>query len=211
MFWDAFLQRFRPGRGWKPRAGGAGKKPPPGWFFLDKIFGGRKVTQMKSIVLLAFFIVLPSCLLADVISLTVSSTTSATVGHPGTSQIASSQMTIGTNVTAKILHLHEVTSGSGTFTGSGILTIQVNGLNFNYTETTINGAGENLPVVIGPATIIITSQVSDSITVGSATAQDNVLCTISTTQNSQCTTNQFTPKYWRCNPGRFWGACECHS
>ncbi len=32
--------------GW-PRAGGAGTPPRPGWFFLDKIFGGRKVQFVK--------------------------------------------------------------------------------------------------------------------------------------------------------------------
>lgn len=148
---------------------------------------------MKSIVVWAYLLVLPSCLLADVTSLTVSSTASATVGNPGTSQIISNQFEVQTNVTARILHLHEFTSGSGAYSGSGKLIIQVNGLNFNYTETAINNAGNNMPFVNGPATIIITSQVSDSITVGSATAQDNVLCTISTTQNSQCNTNQFTP------------------
>jgi len=32
--------------GW-PRAGGAGTPPRPGWFFLDKIFSGRKVKKVK--------------------------------------------------------------------------------------------------------------------------------------------------------------------
>ena len=30
-----------------PRAGCAGTPPLPGWFFLDKIFGGRKVKIVK--------------------------------------------------------------------------------------------------------------------------------------------------------------------
>jgi len=30
-----------------PRAGCAGTLPRPGWFFLDKIFGGRKVKFVK--------------------------------------------------------------------------------------------------------------------------------------------------------------------
>ena len=37
--------------GW-PRAGCAGTPPRPGWFFLDKIFGGRKVKAMKTILLI---------------------------------------------------------------------------------------------------------------------------------------------------------------
>ncbi len=130
---------------------------------------------------------------ADVVSLTVSSTASATVGNPGTSQIISNQIAIQTNVTAQILHLHEFTSGNGTYAGGGRLIIQVNGLNFNYTESAINSAGNNMPFVNGPAIIILTSQVSVSTTVGSANAQDNMICTISTGPNIQCNTNLFTP------------------
>jgi hypothetical protein len=56
------LQRFRPGRGWVPRAGCAGTPPRAGWSFLDKIFGGRngKSAVRRGIIVVLHFVEIKS-------------------------------------------------------------------------------------------------------------------------------------------------------
>ena len=124
---------------------------------------------MKYIAILVWVLFLPSRLHAGITTLTAS----ALSGQTNTTQLV-----IQANVTAKILHLNCAAN-----TGAG-LTIQVNSLNFTYTQASLNSAGNNMPIVAGPATIILSAGQN----FGSSTS----MCTISTESN-QCVTNQFTP------------------
>jgi len=95
------------------------------------------------------------------------------------------QIDIQTNVVAQILHLHQSINGAQ---GDGYLTIRANGLDFTYTEITLNSAGNNMPSVIGPATITLTAVIIIN-TVTQGTFRDNMICTISTTKPDQFTPN----------------------
>jgi hypothetical protein len=67
-------------------------------------------------------------------------------------------------------------------------------LNFTYTASALNAAGNNMPYIIGPATLTLTAQARVSSSQGfAATCQDNLICTISTNQPPQCNTNYFIP------------------
>ena len=159
---------------------------------------------MKYVVTLFCVFILSSQLNAGIFSIT--STVTSTVNTPNTSttQTNSTQIVIPTNVTAQILHLHQYstmyaapgTSG-GAGGGNGCLIIQVNNLNFWYTEVGISQIN-NQPFVVGPATITLIASAISS-TGGSAgspynwTAQDNMICTIETNLPTQCISNQFTP------------------
>jgi hypothetical protein len=96
---------------------------------------------------------------------------------------------IPTNVTAKILYATDYATenyGVGIATGTGYLTIQVNGLSFQSPANVVEGSGA---YIIGPATIILEAVESVENEGGVAiTGQDNALCTISTNQVNQSTT-----------------------
>lgn len=109
---------------------------------------------------------------ADIISLTATAPT-------GTS--ATNQIVIQTNQTAQILHLRDLS-------GQGQVTIIKDNANLTYTESRISSAGNNLPIVSGPATILVTA-----IQPSSFGGNDNILCTISVAQTTQIATNQFIP------------------
>jgi len=141
------------------------------------------------------FIFLPNYLRADTATLAISATASIPAGAYNGSASNSTQIVIQTNVAVKILHLYESSVGNGSsWSGHGNLTIQVNGFNFVYTEASLNGAGNNMPFIIGPATLILTAQAIVSSATGlAATCKDNIICTISTNQSVQCNTNYFIP------------------
>lgn len=119
-----------------------------------------------------------SRLQADTTTITVNATATTTaVQNSSVSSSNSTQIVIPTNVTAQILHLFDYPTGA--VGGRGYLMVRVNGLDFKYSSS---GA-----IIAGPATITLVSQGNV------VTGQDNMICTILTTQANQCATNQFTP------------------
>ena len=134
------------------------------------------------------FVVLSSRLHAGIVTLTASATaTSSAVGYGTTTQSNSTQIVIPTNVTAKILYATDYAtagySSTSTATGTGYLTIQVNGLSFQSPASVVEGSGA---YIIGPATITLAA-VEIIQNYGVVTGQDNALCTISTNQVNQST------------------------
>lgn len=127
---------------------------------------------MKIISALACLSILPICLHADLATLTAT----APQG-----QSSSNQFVIQTNQTVQILHLRDTSS-------SGQLMIQKDGLSFTYRESQLNSAGNNMPTLVGPATIIVTATQSPA-----SGWTGNILCTMSINQLNLCVTNQFTP------------------
>jgi hypothetical protein len=121
---------------------------------------------MKHFAIWMCVLFLQNQLRANIVTLTAS----ALAGQTNTTQFV-----VQTNVTAKILHLYN---------SPGSLAIQVNGLSFSYTQTSLNGAGNNMPIVTGPATIVLSA--------GQTGGPSASMCTISTESN-QCITNQYTP------------------
>ena len=149
---------------------------------------------------IGLFLIMPFRLLGGIATLTVGAAVNlASVGS--TSSSNSNQMVIPTNVVAQILHLHVNTAfaqtSGGSSTGNGSLTIQVNGLSFNYTESALNSAsngGNNMPIVVGPAIISISAQASVYNQYAQpGSSQVNVICAISTNQPVQCNTNYSIP------------------
>ena len=109
---------------------------------------------MKHFAIWMCVLFLQNQLRANIVTLTAS----ALAGQTNTTQFV-----VQTNVTAKILHLYN---------SPGSLAIQV------------NGAGNNMPIVTGPATIVLSA--------GQTGGPSASMCTISTESN-QCITNQYTP------------------
>ena len=137
------------------------------------------------------FSIFASRLHAGDFTLTVNATATTTaVQGSFVSSSNNTQVVIQTNVTAQILHLHDYPSGS--LGGSGYLFIQMNGLSFKYTESSMNTAN-NRPVVVGPATITLVATVSLASQGNVVTGQDNMICTISTNPPIQCPTSPFIP------------------
>lgn len=159
-----------------------------------------KFKKLLSVVLVSQSVLASTLCFGENVNLTVSATANLTgVGSMGS--INTNQIVIQTNVVAQVRHLHVSTAfvrtGNGTTSGSGTLTIQVNGLSFNYDEAALNSAsnsGNNMPIVVGPATISISAQagVYNTLAVQTGSAVANILCAISLTPN-QYDTNQFTP------------------
>ena len=144
---------------------------------------------------------LTTCLRAQNFTITTSATATSTTPGNISIQTNSTQIVIPENVTAQILHLHESVSGSATpnggFSGAGYLTIQVNNLNFKYTESTIS-ENNNQPVITGPALITLIASADAGVSInngstGNALAQDNMICSMRTNQPVQCNTNYFVP------------------
>jgi hypothetical protein len=106
---------------------------------------------------------------ADTVTLTVT----AAAG-----QTKRTQFLVPSNIVAQVVHLHDSPTS-----GSGWLTININGLDFKYTELGVNTSGKNIPLIMGPATITLTANNPN------AAGQDNILCTISTSEPSQFTPN----------------------
>jgi len=148
-------------------------------------------TKHRLAAVLLSLLILPSHLHAGNFTLVTSATATTTAVQNSTvSASNSTQVVIATNVTAQILHINDTGTGSGSTVGH--LMIQVNGLNFRYTETDLKDPN-NRPTIVGPATITLTAYVSIISQGNVVTGQNNMLCTISTNQVSQSDTGQFTP------------------
>jgi hypothetical protein len=146
---------------------------------------------MKYAIACFCLLIFVSSLHADTTTLTVSCTATTTaIQNSQASSSNSTQIVIQTNVTAQILHLHEYQFGSSG--GFGYLMVQVNGLNFRYSESSMSTVN-NRPVIIGPATITLIAIENLTSQGNVVTGQDNMICTILTTPENPCSTNLFTP------------------
>jgi hypothetical protein len=160
-----------------------------------------KIKKLFSAVLVSQWVLTSTLCAGEIVNLTVGATANLTGVGSVTSPINTNQIVIQTNVVAQIRHLHVSTAffrtSGGSSSGTGMLTIQLNGLSFTYDEADLNSAsnsGNNMPIVVGPATISISAQASvyNAVAGQAGSALVNTLGTISLTPN-QCDTSQFTP------------------
>ena len=145
----------------------------------------NKFNTILAIVLIVFTVGFAKSARAGIYTFTATVNNSVSTVNTFLTSSNSTTITIGTNTTALIRHLHETTSyvGTGGVSGGGYLTINYNGIESKYTESTIS-AVNNQPIVIGPATITLTAVVTthSNQTGGNynITGQDNMICTVET-------------------------------